>query len=274
MPWSVSSLPKRLPKACPRPVPPEESLYVQTILDGIYRSQAAGAEVAVSLGIRSKDGCTIALVGGGAHPHPWIYQDTQRTQGCRCALGLGSRRGARRAAVPRTSTRAGRRFLEEIWQDPDIRAAVVICSETDRHLELVTAGAQAGKHLFVEKPLGLGVAGRCADGSRASSRPACSSRPATSCAVIPIYRFLKEQIAAGALGTGHPLAHEQLPLRLAGRLVRHRVALDGRPFAGRGAALSATWARTSSTSCSGCWATSTRVTADVDVATGRYGDVR
>jgi predicted dehydrogenase len=35
----------------PSPVPPEESLYVQTILDGIYRSQAAGAEVAVSLGI-------------------------------------------------------------------------------------------------------------------------------------------------------------------------------------------------------------------------------
>jgi predicted dehydrogenase len=33
----------------PSPVPPEESLYVQVILDGIYRSQAAGAEVKVNL---------------------------------------------------------------------------------------------------------------------------------------------------------------------------------------------------------------------------------
>lgn len=33
----------------PSPVPPEESLIVQTILDGIYRSQEAGREVEVSL---------------------------------------------------------------------------------------------------------------------------------------------------------------------------------------------------------------------------------
>jgi predicted dehydrogenase len=33
----------------PSPVPPEQSLYVQTILDGIYRSQAAGREVEVHL---------------------------------------------------------------------------------------------------------------------------------------------------------------------------------------------------------------------------------
>jgi predicted dehydrogenase len=33
----------------PSPVPAEDSLYVQTILDGIYRSQAAGKEVSVSV---------------------------------------------------------------------------------------------------------------------------------------------------------------------------------------------------------------------------------
>jgi len=33
----------------PSPVPPEQSLYVQTILDGIYRSQKAGKELAVSI---------------------------------------------------------------------------------------------------------------------------------------------------------------------------------------------------------------------------------
>jgi predicted dehydrogenase len=33
----------------PSPVPAEHSLYVQTILDGIYRSQVAGREVAVQV---------------------------------------------------------------------------------------------------------------------------------------------------------------------------------------------------------------------------------
>ncbi len=40
---------KAVAEGLPSPVPPEQSLYVQTILDGIYRSQAAGREVAVSL---------------------------------------------------------------------------------------------------------------------------------------------------------------------------------------------------------------------------------
>jgi predicted dehydrogenase len=41
-----------------------------------------------------------------------------------------------------------------IWSDPEI-SGVVICSETNRHSELVMAATAAGKHLFVEKPLGI-----------------------------------------------------------------------------------------------------------------------
>jgi predicted dehydrogenase len=40
-----------------------------------------------------------------------------------------------------------------IWSDPEI-TAVVICSETNRHSELVLAASKAGKHMFAEKPLG------------------------------------------------------------------------------------------------------------------------
>ena len=46
---------------------------------------------------------------------------------------------------------------EEIANDPAIDA-VVITSETNRHLELTTLMANAGKHLFVEKPLGFAAA--------------------------------------------------------------------------------------------------------------------
>jgi predicted dehydrogenase len=42
-----------------------------------------------------------------------------------------------------------------IWADPQIKA-VVICSETDRHEELVNAAAKAHKHIYAEKPLGMG----------------------------------------------------------------------------------------------------------------------
>ena len=42
----------------------------------------------------------------------------------------------------------------DIWSDREI-AAAVICSETNRHHELVMGAAGAGKHMFVEKPLGI-----------------------------------------------------------------------------------------------------------------------
>ena len=53
----------------------------------------------------------------------------------------------------------GARFLGDvrtILSDPQIGGAV-ICSETNRHAELVTQVTQAKKHVFVEKPLGLGA---------------------------------------------------------------------------------------------------------------------
>jgi predicted dehydrogenase len=53
----------------------------------------------------------------------------------------------------------GARFLGDartILADPQI-VGVVICSETNRHEELVTQVTQAKKHVFVEKPLGMGA---------------------------------------------------------------------------------------------------------------------
>ena len=44
-----------------------------------------------------------------------------------------------------------------IWQDDDITAAI-ICSETNVHEQFVLPAAAAGKHLFVEKPLGIAAA--------------------------------------------------------------------------------------------------------------------
>jgi predicted dehydrogenase len=43
-----------------------------------------------------------------------------------------------------------------IWNDPQIKA-VIICSETAQHLDLVLAAAKAHKHIYAEKPLGIGA---------------------------------------------------------------------------------------------------------------------
>ncbi len=43
---------------------------------------------------------------------------------------------------------------DQIFNDPEVDG-VVICSITDKHIDLVPAAARAGKHIFAEKPVGL-----------------------------------------------------------------------------------------------------------------------
>ncbi len=88
--------------------------------------------------------------------------------------------------------------LQQIWDNSGI-AAVVICAETDRHEELVLAAAAAGKHMFVEKPLGIGAA----DANRmaaAIEQAGVLFQTGYFQRGNPIHRFLKEQIAKGSFG--------------------------------------------------------------------------
>jgi myo-inositol 2-dehydrogenase / D-chiro-inositol 1-dehydrogenase len=54
---------------------------------------------------------------------------------------------AKRCGIPHATADVG-----EILSDPEIDA-VLICSPTDTHAELVMRAAQAGKHIFCEKPI-------------------------------------------------------------------------------------------------------------------------
>jgi predicted dehydrogenase len=88
--------------------------------------------------------------------------------------------------------------VASIYADPGIDA-VVICSETNRHEELVLPAAAARKNLFVEKPLGF--------------KPADALKMADAIDMAGVifqtgyfrrgegvHQFLKDQIAAGAFG--------------------------------------------------------------------------
>ena len=87
---------------------------------------------------------------------------------------------------------------EQIWNDPAIDA-VVVCSETCRHAELIRAAAAAGKHIFAEKPLGFDTASAYA-----------TAREVTAAGVIfqtgyfnrgrAVHRWIKAQVEAGTFG--------------------------------------------------------------------------
>ena len=88
--------------------------------------------------------------------------------------------------------------VAEIWDDPQV-AGAIICSETNRHEPLVLAGAAAHKHLFVEKPLGLGAedAGRMA---AAVEKAGVLFQTGYFMRGNPIHLFLREQIQANHFG--------------------------------------------------------------------------
>ena len=86
----------------------------------------------------------------------------------------------------------------DIYADPEIDA-VIVCSETNRHAEVVLPGAAAKKHLFVEKPLGFSSQ----DGwQMAAAIEASGVIYGTGLFMrgYPAHVFLKQQIDAGAFG--------------------------------------------------------------------------
>lgn len=140
----------------------------------------------------------VALVGG-AHIHTPNFINK-----------LNSRRGVTVRAVWDPDPERAQRRAEAlnaplvndprtIWKDPEVNA-VVICSETDLHERLVLAAARAGKHMFVEKPLGMtGADARRM--ARAVTRADVIFQTGYFMRSNPVSQFLRRQVAAGAFGT-------------------------------------------------------------------------
>ncbi|HQY88799.1 MAG TPA: Gfo/Idh/MocA family oxidoreductase [Tepidisphaeraceae bacterium] len=88
--------------------------------------------------------------------------------------------------------------LSEIVNDPEIDG-VIVASETSLHEQLVVPLAQSGKHLFVEKPLGLGAADaqRMAD---AISTAGVKFQTGYVSRSVPAHIKLKSLVDAGFFG--------------------------------------------------------------------------
>jgi predicted dehydrogenase len=87
---------------------------------------------------------------------------------------------------------------EQVYADKEV-AAVIICSETDRHEPLVLAAAKAKKHLFVEKPLGTGARDAYAM-AKAIEKAGVIFQTGYFMRGNPIHRFLRDHIQQGTFG--------------------------------------------------------------------------
>jgi len=107
-----------------------------------------------------------------------------------------SARGEQRAAELEGSTYTS--SYQSILEDPEI-TSVVICSETNQHLELVVAAAKAGKHIFCEKPIGLGKddATTMADAVKAAG---VTFQTGFFMRGAPVHQWIKAIVASGTLG--------------------------------------------------------------------------
>ncbi len=85
-----------------------------------------------------------------------------------------------------------------ILADPEIRS-VVICSETNLHRELVLAAAEAGKNMFVEKPLSANAA-EAQELADAVEKAGVIFQTGYFMRGNPVNIFLKQQIEAGSFG--------------------------------------------------------------------------
>ena len=88
--------------------------------------------------------------------------------------------------------------FESVIEDPEI-TSVVICSETIQHMELVTAAAKAGKHIFCEKPLGLGHDDAAAMAAAIKSA-GITFQTGFFMRGTPVHQWIKGVVASGSLG--------------------------------------------------------------------------
>lgn len=95
----------------------------------------------------------------------------------------------------------GARFigdLKTVLADPEIKA-VVVCSETDRHEQLVLPTVEAKKHVFVEKPLGF-TAKDAVSMAAAIDKAGVIFQTGYFSRGAGTFRFLKQHVDKGSFG--------------------------------------------------------------------------
>jgi myo-inositol 2-dehydrogenase/D-chiro-inositol 1-dehydrogenase len=91
----------------------------------------------------------------------------------------------------------------EIMENPDIEA-VIICSSTDTHAQMIEEAAAAGKHIFCEKPIDFDLA-RIDRALEAVDKAGVKLQVGFNRRFDPNFKRVREMVAAGKIGMPHIL---------------------------------------------------------------------
>jgi len=113
--------------------------------------------------------------------------------------------------IPEAAARCATRFAvphmsidyREILDNDDIEA-VVICSSTDTHAQMIEEAAEAGKHVFCEKPIALDLA-QIDLALAAARRAGVKLQIGFNRRFDPSFKRVREVVAEGGIGTPHIL---------------------------------------------------------------------
>lgn len=114
------------------------------------------------------------------------------------ALPEAARATATAFHVPRVAA-----DYREVVADPEVRA-VVVCSPTDTHAEVIEAAAAAGKHIFCEKPVEVDL-GRIDRALAAVEDAGVILQVGFNRRFDPNFQRLRRAVAEGEIGTPHQL---------------------------------------------------------------------
>lgn len=136
-------------------------------------------------------------IAGVARHGATILRAIRASGGCRLAACYDIDPEARNAAAKEYACRAAGAY-EELLADPALEG-IVIVTPNHLHRAQTLAALEAGKHVFVEKPLALNVP-ECSDIVAAAKRAGRIVQVGHNTRKRRVFRKAKELLAAGALG--------------------------------------------------------------------------
>jgi len=120
-----------------------------------------------------------------------------REAGVRLAHVVDPNAAAAAALAERHGAKVG--TVAQVFADRAV-AAVVICSSTDTHADLILAAAAASKQIFCEKPVDLAI-GRARTCAEAVARAGVTCMIGFQRRFDPTFAAVKSRLAAGEIGT-------------------------------------------------------------------------
>jgi myo-inositol 2-dehydrogenase/D-chiro-inositol 1-dehydrogenase len=145
----------------------------------------------------------LGVIGAGRIGKLHAENISTRIRGARLAAIADVHLPAAREVAAKLNVPLATNDCGQLLDDPAIDA-VLVCSATDTHVEIIEAAAARGKHIFCEKPLGLDVekverALVAVDRARVKLQVGFNRR------FDPSFAKAKELVAAGRIGVPHIL---------------------------------------------------------------------